>query len=152
MVQCSQLYRGFIPTIIRDISFAAIQFVIYEYNKVHHVVLNLLEPAIKVHKPTASSIGSLSLRVHCGGNFCSHNNALGCAKDSNHAESFTQGTLDSIADLQEKIPNVFVLGTAILNKEGARSLLHGLTPRVAWMTIGGGIFFGAYEQAKSFLS
>ncbi|KAM0684302.1 S-adenosylmethionine transporter [Mitosporidium daphniae] len=133
MVQCSQLYRGFIPTIIRDISFAAIQFVIYEYNK------NLLSKYIS--RPLLPSEASVCGCI-AGGISAAITTPLDVLKTR---------TMLNLSP-KEKIPNVFVLGTAILNKEGARSLLHGLTPRVAWMTIGGGIFFGAYEQAKSFLS
>lgn len=34
---------------------------------------------------------------------------------------------------------------SILEKEGMKSLFAGLTPRVIWISLGGSIFFGAYE-------
>ena len=39
----------------------------------------------------------------------------------------------------------------IAAEEGAGALFSGLVPRVCWMFIGGFVFFGAYEQAKSWL-
>ena len=45
------------------------------------------------------------------------------------------------------------LGTLrrIAAEEGAGALFSGIVPRVCWMFIGGFVFFGAYEQAKSWL-
>lgn len=40
----------------------------------------------------------------------------------------------------------------IAKNEGASALLKGLTPRVMWISIGGAVFFGAYEQAKQIIS
>merc|ERR1740139_1567177 len=34
----------------------------------------------------------------------------------------------------------------VRREEGALALFRGLGPRVGWMTLGGYIFFGAYEQ------
>jgi len=39
----------------------------------------------------------------------------------------------------------------ITRDEGAAALFKGLTPRVGWITVGGFIFFGAYEKATSLL-
>ena len=33
--------------------------------------------------------------------------------------------------------------------EGAAKLLSGIQPRVGWITVGGFVFFGAYEGAKT---
>lgn len=35
---------------------------------------------------------------------------------------------------------------------GVRSLFAGIAPRVMWIGLGGGIFFGCYERAKKFLT
>ncbi|CAM9473608.1 unnamed protein product, partial [Chrysoparadoxa australica] len=37
------------------------------------------------------------------------------------------------------------------SKEGAAALFRGFTPRVAWIGIGGFVYFGAYEGSKAFL-
>jgi solute carrier family 25 S-adenosylmethionine transporter 26 len=39
-----------------------------------------------------------------------------------------------------------VLG-GLVRREGWRGLLAGLLPRVAWIALGGALFFGVYEQA-----
>lgn len=36
-------------------------------------------------------------------------------------------------------------------EEGPRALFHGIGPRVGWITLGGYVFFGAYEQAQQIL-
>ena len=39
----------------------------------------------------------------------------------------------------------------IVRKEGAAGLFGGVGPRVVWMSLGGLIFLGCYEQAKTSL-
>jgi len=39
----------------------------------------------------------------------------------------------------------------IVQLEGPAVLLHGLGPRVIWISAGGAVFLGAYELAKNFL-
>jgi len=39
----------------------------------------------------------------------------------------------------------------VVANEGAMTLLSGIQPRVMWISIGGFVFFGAYEGAKSLL-
>ena len=40
----------------------------------------------------------------------------------------------------------------VRREEGSLALFHGLWPRVGWMTLGGYIFFGAYEHCLAVLS
>jgi solute carrier family 25 S-adenosylmethionine transporter 26 len=40
----------------------------------------------------------------------------------------------------------------VYRDEGGAKLLSGIQPRVMWITIGGFVFFGAYEGAKSTLT
>lgn len=49
---------------------------------------------------------------------------------------------------KEGLPYVGTLNSmkTIYAQEGWRALFHGLGPRVGWITIGGYVFFGAYEQ------
>jgi solute carrier family 25 (mitochondrial S-adenosylmethionine transporter), member 26 len=37
----------------------------------------------------------------------------------------------------------------IIKEEGKARLFSGIGPRIAWITLGGGIFFGVYEKTKS---
>ena len=39
----------------------------------------------------------------------------------------------------------------ILAEEGSSAFLKGIVPRVFWISLGGFVFFGAYEKAKVFL-
>merc|ERR1712083_510408 len=41
--------------------------------------------------------------------------------------------------------------TAISSEEGVLALFKGIVPRVSWITIGGFVFFGAYESAQEVL-
>jgi len=58
------------------------------------------------------------------------------AKGSDAAKKYT-GTVQTLSK--------------ITRDEGAAALFKGLTPRVGWITVGGFIFFGAYEKATSLL-
>lgn len=40
----------------------------------------------------------------------------------------------------------------VAGKEGAAGLFSGIVPRVTWISIGGAVFFGAYEYSKQFFS
>jgi len=48
--------------------------------------------------------------------------------------------------------NAVETATRIVAQEGAATLLNGLQPRVMWISIGGFVFFGAYETAKGLIS
>jgi solute carrier family 25 S-adenosylmethionine transporter 26 len=39
----------------------------------------------------------------------------------------------------------------VATEEGVGTLFSGVVPRVFWISIGGAVFLGAYEQAKSSL-
>lgn len=54
--------------------------------------------------------------------------------------------LEKHSDVKKYTGTVNTLRT-IASEEGALALYKGVEPRVMWITIGGFIFFGAYEQA-----
>jgi solute carrier family 25 S-adenosylmethionine transporter 26 len=54
-------------------------------------------------------------------------------------------------ELAAKNSSAFAL-KVIFAERGFAGLFAGVVPRVMWITIGGGIFFGVYEQAKAWLS
>ena len=41
--------------------------------------------------------------------------------------------------------------STIYREEGGMALFSGLGPRVGWITLGGFVFFGAYEKAQDLL-
>ena len=55
------------------------------------------------------------------------------------------------SDLALKNSAVYAI-KVVYKERGVKGLFAGLVPRVMWITIGGGIFFGVYEQAKVFLN
>jgi solute carrier family 25 S-adenosylmethionine transporter 26 len=54
-------------------------------------------------------------------------------------------------DLALKNSSVFAL-KVVFAERGVKGLFAGVVPRVMWITIGGGIFFGVYEEAKALLN
>ena len=40
----------------------------------------------------------------------------------------------------------------IIREEGSSALFKGILPRTIWISIGGSIFLGAYEQCKSLMT
>ena len=42
--------------------------------------------------------------------------------------------------------------TLIHREEGTRAFLRGIEPRIMWIGIGGFVYFGAYEEARRFVS
>ena len=52
-------------------------------------------------------------------------------------------------DLAVKNSSVYAL-KVVYAERGFAGLYAGIGPRVLWITIGGAIFFGVYEQAKVF--
>merc|ERR1712212_489368 len=40
----------------------------------------------------------------------------------------------------------------VMAEKGVSGLFAGVSPRVTWISIGGAVFFGVYEKAKSVLS
>ena len=54
--------------------------------------------------------------------------------------------------VEPKYPSYAGALREIVRTEGAGALFSGVTPRVTWITIGGFVFFGAYESVKRKLS
>jgi len=38
-----------------------------------------------------------------------------------------------------------------MHEEGSTAFMKGVVPRVFWISLGGFVFFGAYEKSKIFL-
>lgn len=50
--------------------------------------------------------------------------------------------------LARKKSTLYTLKT-VYGEKGVKGLFAGVVPRVIWITIGGGIFFGVYEKTKT---
>lgn len=46
---------------------------------------------------------------------------------------------------------MFDVITRIVREEGPLALFKGIVPRVTWISVGGAIFFGTYENMKRIL-
>lgn len=131
----SAFYVGYWTTVAREIPFSFIQFPIYEglkktWSSYQGEPTNAVQGAL---------CGSLAGAVAGG-----VTTPLDVAK--------TRIMLEVPAEGQAKryTGTVTTLQT-IAAEEGALALYKGVTPRVMWITIGGFIFFGAYEKTQELL-
>ncbi|KAI7906924.1 mitochondrial carrier domain-containing protein, partial [Cokeromyces recurvatus] len=115
-------YRGFLPTVAREIPFTCIQFPVYEYLKRKYSD----HKGDNVEPLEAAVMGSLA-----GGFGAAITTPLDVCK--------TRIMLSSKVCIIETIKR-------IVQEEGAKKLFAGLGPRVLWISIGGGIFLGVYEK------
>lgn len=124
------LYRGYGITLFREIPFAMIQFPLYERMK-----LKWAEYQDAPCNPfQAAACGSGS-----GGIAAAATTPLDVLK--------TRLMLGKDRDGRAYSGVVDVLKST-LKYDGVRALFNGLQPRVIWITIGGFVFFGAYEESK----
>mmetsp|Transcript_12143 Transcript_12143/g.25704 ORF Transcript_12143/g.25704 Transcript_12143/m.25704 type:complete len:309 (-) Transcript_12143:40-966(-) len=128
------LYRGYGITLMREIPFALIQFPIYERLKVEWAAYQGNE---EVSPYQAADCGS------AGG-------AIAAAATTPLDVLKTRLMLGKD---KKGVPykNAMDVGRRILAEEGAATLLSGIQPRVMWISIGGFVFFGAYEGFRSVL-
>lgn len=125
------LYRGYGITLMREVPFAFIQFPLYEKMKIKWSNHRNKE----VTSYQAALCGSVS-----GGIAAAFTTPLDVmktrlmiGKDKN--------------DIVYK--NAADVARRIMKEEGAKTFLSGIEPRVMWISIGGFVFFGAYEEYRS---
>jgi solute carrier family 25 S-adenosylmethionine transporter 26 len=124
------LYRGYGITLMREIPFAMIQFPLYEGGKVWWSELQ----GSPVNPVQAAACGSAS-----GGFAAAITTPLDVVK--------TRLMLGVDRDGKVYTTAVDVVWRT-LQTEGAATFLSGIQPRVMWISIGGFVFFGAYEGFK----
>ncbi|TPX36150.1 hypothetical protein SmJEL517_g01410 [Synchytrium microbalum] len=125
-------YRGFSSTIVREIPFTCIQFPLYEWLKVKWSTwFN--------HPPLPYEIalcGSIS-----GGVAAGLTTPLDVVKTRIMLSNKTG----------KESPTIVSTFSHILREEGWGRLFSGIVPRVLWISLGGSIFLGVYEVAKTSL-
>ncbi|XP_041348608.1 S-adenosylmethionine mitochondrial carrier protein-like [Gigantopelta aegis] len=128
------LYRGYISTISREIPFAFIQFPLWEYFK----VLWSRESGVPITAWQSGICGALA-----GGIAAGITTPLDVAK-----------TRIMLAEKSSKIAQGSILYTLrqIRLQRGIKGLFAGVVPRVIWISIGGAIFLGVYEEVKIILN
>lgn len=127
------LYRGYGMTLLREVPFAFIQFPLYERLKVEW-------GKAQGHETSpwqAAACGSVS-----GGIAAGLTTPLDVVKTRLMLGSDKNGVpYKGGRDVVQRL----------INEEGSAVLLSGIQPRVMWISIGGFVFFGAYESYRSFL-
>ncbi|CAO3671978.1 hypothetical protein CU097_003535 [Rhizopus azygosporus] len=119
-------YRGFLPTVAREIPFTCIQFPLYEYFKTTYGVYKHQH----VEPYEAALMGSLA-----GGIAAAITTPLDVCK--------TRIMLSKTAKEASLVETM----RKIMIEEGPKKLWAGVGPRVMWISIGGSVFLGVYEKA-----
>ncbi|PJF17670.1 hypothetical protein PSACC_02521 [Paramicrosporidium saccamoebae] len=121
-------YRGFQATLQREIPFACLQFPLYEYLKRHWQVDKAWQAAL---------CGSVA-----GGVTAALTTPLDVIKTRTMLS--TRGELHQYRSPLDSIRMLWKEG-------GLRRIFAGVGPRTLWISVGGFIFFGAYEKSKQIL-
>lgn len=128
------LYRGYGITLFREIPFAMIQFPLYEKFKVAWAEQQDSPCTPLQAAACGSGSGAIAAAVTTPLDVLKTRHMLGFDQNGN--------AYAGLLDVLRKT----------LHAEGQAALWKGIQPRVMWITIGGFVFFGAYEEAKSALN
>ena len=125
------LFAGYGAFLLRDLNFDIIEFVSYEQMKLAYRRRVCPDRELK---PLEGSL----LGAFAGG----LTGAVTTPLDVIKTRLMTQGTNRVYA-------NALDCAVKICRQEGAGTLMRGWQPRVVWISIGGSVFFGVLEKAKS---
>lgn len=129
------MYRGFLMTIMREIPFTCIQFPLYEHFK----------SIISRHQ--SSPVSSLQAAV-CG----SVAGGIAAAFTTPLDVLKTRAMLSDSKDMNAtSLSKLWKMAVQLVKEEGVSRLFSGIGPRVLWISLGGFVFLGAYEQTRTIL-
>merc|ERR1712087_815603 len=123
-------YRGFWTTVAREIPFSFIQFPLYERLKLTWSKMQGSETTPSQGAACGSFAGAVAAAVTTPLDVVKTRLMLNARDTTGKLYSGTLSTLQTI-----------------LRNEGVMALFHGVGPRVGWITLGGYVFFGAYEKS-----
>eukprot|EP00049_Salpingoeca_infusionum_P010041 m.170233 g.170233 ORF g.170233 m.170233 type:complete len:287 (-) comp14524_c0_seq4:287-1147(-) len=123
-------WSGYFSLVMREVPFSLVQFPIYEKFK----------SVVKVYN-NGEQIPSWQAAL-CG----SGAGAIAAAITTPLDVAKTRILLDP-----KMSTNVFGVVSSIAQREGVKALFSGIVPRVMWISVGGFIFFGAYESTVAFV-
>mmetsp|Transcript_27863 Transcript_27863/g.83608 ORF Transcript_27863/g.83608 Transcript_27863/m.83608 type:complete len:272 (+) Transcript_27863:404-1219(+) len=126
-------YRGFGATIGREVPFAAIQMPLLEAAKTAWTARRDGEPLTPAHVAACGSV--------CGGFAAGLTTPLDVVKTRLMLGADARGV-----PYDRGAAECF---TRIVADEGAAALMSGLSARVFWISLGGFLFFGAYDAATT---
>ena len=128
------LYRGYGITLMREVPFALVQFPLYERLKYEW---GRSRDGLDVSPAQAAACGSFA-----GGVAAAVTTPLDVIKTRVMLGSDGRGVpYRGAADVVRRLSS----------EEGYSVFLSGIQPRVLWISVGGFVFFGAYESYRSFL-
>ncbi|QDZ19814.1 mitochondrial carrier protein [Chloropicon primus] len=127
------VYAGYKSFLLRDITFDVIEFVSYE--QIRNFYLQSKGPDAKLNALEGSGIGAVAGALTA---------TFTTPFDVIKTRMMLQGTNKVYA-------GVFDCTRKMIAEEGMGALFKGVGPRVTWISIGGAVFFGALEKAKSLL-
>lgn len=130
-------YRGFQATLQREIPFSCLQFPLYEYLKRQYLARQHASG-----EPTAA--WRLAL---CGSLAGAITGALTTPLDVIK----TRTILAQREELHRLYRSPWLSVQSLWREGGGRRLFAGALPRTMWISLGGFIFFGAYEKSKQVL-
>ncbi|KAA8498333.1 putative mitochondrial carrier protein PET8 [Porphyridium purpureum] len=126
----SAFYGAYLSLLFRELPFDLIEYPLYEYLR---------------SKESAQGSGSVWFKAGCGvlagGIAASITTPLDVAKTRIMLQDQRAPRYTGVAQAINKI----------WKEEGASALYRGVVPRTAWISLGGGIFFGFYEATKALL-
>lgn len=128
------LYRGYWNTVFREVPFSFIQYPLWEFLKMKWSS-HQLHP---VHAWQSSICGAIA-----GGIAAALTTPLDVAKTR-----VMLANKDSPTTKVNPFRVLFMIGS----QEGVSSLFLGVVPRVMWISIGGAIFLGIYDETKIILN
>ncbi|KAL3902761.1 MAG: hypothetical protein SGARI_005684 [Bacillariaceae sp.] len=131
------LYRGYGITLFREIPFAMIQFPIYERLK-SELSKQRRDNDKPIHPLESAACGSFSGAI-----------AAACTTPLDVIKTRLMLGADKDGVLYKGASDVV---TRTFEEGGWKVFFSGIQPRVMWISIGGFVFFGAYEGSKSFLT
>jgi len=128
------MYRGYLTTVFREVPFSLIQFPLWEF-------LRKCWSNSTGESPTpwqSSLCGAVS-----GGVSAAITTPLDVAKTR---------IMLATAESEEANKGMIKVMKGVFAERGVGGLFSGVIPRVAWISIGGAVFFGVYEQVKDWMS
>eukprot|EP00735_Rhodelphis_limneticus_P001373 TRINITY_DN11977_c0_g1::TRINITY_DN11977_c0_g1_i1::g.16926::m.16926 TRINITY_DN11977_c0_g1::TRINITY_DN11977_c0_g1_i1::g.16926 ORF type:complete len:321 (-),score=0.70,sp/Q94AG6/SAMC1_ARATH/41.40/3e-70,Mito_carr/PF00153.22/1.1e-14,Mito_carr/PF00153.22/1.1e-16,Mito_carr/PF00153.22/4e-29 TRINITY_DN11977_c0_g1_i1:464-1426(-) len=131
------LYTGFVSQVFREIPFDMIQFSLYEYFKLKRAEQRSI--STNQHVTVASLPAFEGMLCGC---------LAGCIAAAVTTPLDVVKTRLMTQHQGRQYSGIRDCFRRIIQDEGFLKLYSGIGPRVLWISLGGAIFFGAYEQTK----
>ncbi|GAA5834493.1 hypothetical protein JCM3766R1_005228 [Sporobolomyces carnicolor] len=136
-------YRGFGSTVAREIPFTCLQFPLYERLKL----------VLAQHRTTSQRVSDLPAyeAALCGS--LAGGVAAGLTTPLDVVKTRIMLGQNRSANASSTSASAGILSTmrSIYTIEGPKALFRGIVPRVLWISGGGAVFLGVYEQGKKLL-